>query len=82
MGCPVVQAFSESLGGFRARKGVLMTTSSFTSDARKYVEQIEKRIVLVDGVELAKLMFEHSFGVSSVANYEAKRIDTDYFEIS
>lgn len=82
VGRPVVQAFAGSLEGARARKGVLITTSSFTNDARQYVTQIEKRIVLVDGQQLARLMFEHDLGVSSVASYEVKQIDSDYFEES
>lgn len=82
VGRPVVQAFAGSLEGVRARKGVLITTSSFTADARHYVTQIEKRIVLVDGQQLAHLMFEHNLGVSSVASYEVKQIDSDYFEES
>ena len=80
VGRPVVQAFAGSLEGVRARKGVLITTSTFTADARHYVTQIEKRIVLVDGQQLSHLMFEHSLGVSSVATYDVKQIDSDFFE--
>ncbi len=80
VGRPVVQAFAGSLEGVRARKGVLITTSDFSSEARQYVSQIEKRIVLVTGQQLANLMFEHNIGVSSVASYEVKKVDTDFFE--
>ena len=80
VGRPIVQAFAGSLEGFRARKGVMITTSGYSKDAREYVGQIEKRIVLVDGPELARLMFELNLGVSPVTNYEVKRLDTDYFE--
>lgn len=82
VGRPVVQAFAGSLEGFRARKGVLITTSSFSADAIEYVRKIEKRIVLIDGPRLAKLMVQHNLGVSAVAVYELKRIDSDYFEES
>jgi restriction system protein len=82
VGRPVVQAFAGSLEGVRARKGVLITTSGFSADARQYVSQIEKRIVLVDGEQLAGLMFEHNLGVSPVASYEVKKVDTDFFEES
>jgi len=78
----VVQAFAGSLEGARAKKGVLITTSSFSAEARQYISQIEKRIVLVDGEELASLLFEHNLGVSPVASYEVKKVDTDYFEES
>lgn len=58
VGRPVVQAFAGSLDGRHAHRGVLITTSSFSADARTYVAGIEKRIVLVDGKEFARLMFE------------------------
>ena len=79
VGRPVVQAFAGSLEGQRARKGILITTSQFSSDARDYVERIEKKIVLIDGRLLANLMIEHGLGVATVATYEIKKIDSDYF---
>jgi restriction system protein len=79
VGRPIVQAFAGSLEGARARKGVMITTSSFTNDARSYVRQIEKRIVLIDGAHLASLMIQHNVGVALEATYEVKRVDLDYF---
>jgi len=80
VGRPIVQAFAGSLGGHRARKGVLITTSSFSSDAREYVDRIEKRIVLVDGQQLTQLMIDHNIGVNLVASYSIKKVDSDYFD--
>jgi restriction system protein len=80
VGRPVVQAFAGSLEGFRARKGVLITTSSFSQDALEYVQKIEKRIVLIDGKQLADLMIDHDIGVNIVQTYRIKRLDSDYFE--
>lgn len=80
VGRPVVQAFAGSLDGVRARKGVLITTSAFSADAHSFVQAIEKRIVLIDGPLLAKLMIQHSVGVALEATYEIKRLDTDFFE--
>jgi len=80
VGRPVVQAFIGSLEGFRARKGVLITTSSFSQDARNFVGQIEKKIVLIDGEQLANLMVEHNLGVSTVTTYDIKKVDSDYFD--
>lgn len=79
VGRPVVQAFAGSLEGQRARKGVLITTSDFSREARDYVRQIEKKIVLINGVELAKLMIDHGVGVTEVATYTVKKLDLDYF---
>lgn len=79
VGRPVVQAFAGSLEGVRARKGVLITTSSFTSDANAYVRQIEKKIVRIDGKMLAELMIQHNVGVGVEAVYQVKKLDSDYF---
>jgi restriction system protein len=80
IGRPVVQAFAGSLEGVRARKGVLITTSYFSQDALEYVQKIEKRIVLIDGKQLADLMIDHDIGVTAVQSYKLKRLDSDYFE--
>lgn len=80
VGRPVVQAFAGSLEGRRARKGVLLTTSTFTKDAQEYVNAIEKRIVLVDGRTLSELMIDHGVGVGEIATYKLARIDEDYFD--
>jgi restriction system protein len=80
VGRPLVQAFAGSLEGFRARKGVFITTSTFTPDALAYVERIERKIVLIDGTQLAELMIEHNVGVATTQTYTLKRLDSDYFE--
>ena len=79
VGRPGVQAFAGSLEGVRGRKGVFLTTSGFSDEAREYVSRIEKKIVLIDGEQLASLMVEFGVGVTKVATYEVKRVDTDYF---
>lgn len=79
VGRPIVQAFAGSLDGQRARKGVLITTSQFSQDARDFVDRIEKKIVLIGGEELAQLMIDHRIGVAEVATYTVKRTDLDYF---
>lgn len=76
---PIVQGFAGSLEGHRARKGVLITTSQFSSHARDYVDRIEKKIILVDGEQLAQLMIEHNVGVTAVNQYIIKKMDLDYF---
>ncbi|MDQ8153612.1 MAG: restriction endonuclease [Gemmatimonadota bacterium] len=80
VGRPVVQAFIGSLEGVRANKGVMITTSQFSADARSYVGQIGKKIVLIDGEQLANLMVEHNLGISVVTTYDVKKVDSDYFE--
>ncbi|MGE0541319.1 MAG: restriction endonuclease [Dehalococcoidia bacterium] len=80
VGRPVVQAFAGSLEGFKARKGVMITTSRFTSDAYDYISRIEKKIVLIDGDQLGQFMVDYGVGVTDVATYVVKRVDVDYFE--
>ena len=80
VGRPVVQAFAGSLEGHRARNGVPITTATFTREAREYVTRIEKRIVLIDGNELAQLMIDFDVGVAPVVTYQVKRLDEDYFD--
>lgn len=79
IGRPEVQAFTGSLEGHHAKKGVFITTSRFSNDAYEYVKKIEKRVVLIDGETLAQHMIDHNVGVSTVNTYEIKRIDSDYF---
>jgi restriction system protein len=80
VGRPVVQAFAGSLEGARARKGVLLTTSTFTREAEDYVRTIEKRIVLIDGPQLTQFMIDHGVGVDEIATYTLAQVDEDYFD--
>ncbi len=57
-----------------------MTTSDFTKDAESYASMIDNKIVLINGRQLADLMIDHGIGVTKIASYEIKRIDSDYFE--
>lgn len=80
VGEPVIQQFAGALDGKRASKGVFITTSTYSKDAKKYVDSLSKKIVLIDGKELASLMIEYNLGVSIKKSYIVKRIDTDYFD--
>ena len=79
VGRPEVQAFAGSMEGMRARKGVMITTSSFSREAEDYVGRIERKIVLIDGRRLADLMIDHDIGVTTARRYTVKRLDSDYF---
>lgn len=80
VGRPEIQKFAGALQGQRARKGVFITTSSFTNEAKKYASLIESKIILIDGEQLSRLMVEHNVGVSAVGQYEVKKLDSDYFD--
>lgn len=80
IGKPQIQQFSGALDEQKATKGVFITTSSYSKEAKQYVEKLNKKIVLIDGQELARYMIEYNVGVSTKQVYEVKRIDSDYFE--
>ena len=80
VGRPVIQQFAGALVGQNASKGVFITTSSYSKEARNYVAGLHQKIVLIDGNELAKYMIEYNVGVNTKKVYEVKRIDNDYFE--
>jgi restriction system protein len=79
VGRPEIQKFAGALQGHRARKGVFITTSAFSSDALDFVSRIDSKIVLIDGAALAKHMIDQDVGVSTLRSYEVKKIDSDYF---
>lgn len=82
VGRPDVMQFAGALQAQRANKGIFITTSRFTDDARNYVSQIGSKIVLIDGEQLTSLMIENDVGVSTVSMYPVKKIDSDYFDES
>lgn len=79
VGRPIVQAFAGSLEGMKAKRGVLITSSKFSKEAHEYIRLIEKRIILIDGEQLAQLLLEYNVGVSEAEQYIVKKIDYDYF---
>lgn len=79
VGRPEIQKFAGALQGHRARKGVFMTTSTFSKDAYEFVERIDSKIVLIDGAKLTRFMVDSGVGVSLETSYEIQRVDSDYF---
>lgn len=80
VGRPEIQKFVGALQGQRARKGVFITTSAYTSEAVDYASRIDTKVVLIDGARLAELMMDFDVGVTGAASYVVKRIDSDYFD--
>ncbi|MDQ6785589.1 MAG: restriction endonuclease [Acidobacteriota bacterium] len=76
---PEIQKFAGALLGNQARKGVFITTSDFTKEAKGYVKTISSNIILLNGEELAELMIDYNVGVSNATVYEIKKVDSDYF---
>ena len=80
IGRPEIQRFVGALHGKRAKKGVFITTSSFSVEAVAYVEHVDPKVVLLDGRRLTELMIDFGVGVSTLATYDVKRVDSDYFD--
>lgn len=79
VGRPEIQKFVGALAGQGAKKGIFITTSSFSKEARDFVPRNETKIVLIDGEELTQLMIDHDLGVTLQQTYAVKRIDNDFF---
>lgn len=80
VGRPEIQKFVGALAGNKANKGVFITSSGFTKEARNYANQVNQKVVLIDGVMLAELMMDYDLGVSTKDVFTVKRLDSDYFE--
>jgi restriction system protein len=80
VGRPEIQKFVGALYGRKAKKGIFITTSTYSKDAKDYVEGLDSRVILIDGAQLAELMFDYGIGVSTANSYVVKRIDSDFFE--
>ncbi|MDP2830029.1 MAG: restriction endonuclease [Sulfuricellaceae bacterium] len=80
VGRPEIQKFVGALAGNKANKGVFITSSGFTKEAKTYASQVNHRVILIDGPMLAELMMDYDLGVSTREVYTVKRLDSDYFE--
>ena len=79
VGRPEIQGFVGALYGKKAKRGIFITTSTFSKAAIDYAEGLDSRVVLINGTQLAELMFEYGLGVSTVNSYVVKRVDSDFF---
>lgn len=82
IGRPILQAFVGALSPHHAKKGVFITTSTFSSQAIEYAKAAEARIILIDGHQLCKYMLQFNLGVSTREVIEIKTIDSDYFDFN
>ena len=65
----------------KSTKGIFITTSDFTKEAREYASNLSHTIILINGKDLTKLMIEYNVGVQVSYSYDIKKIDNDYFEM-
>lgn len=79
VGRPEIQKFAGALQGKRAKKGIFITTSEFSSEAREYVRNVDAKIILINGRQFAEIMWEYNIGINNSAVYDIKKLDMDYF---
>jgi len=79
VGRPELHKFVGALAGQGAKKGIFITTSNFTKEAKEYTPKNETKIVLIDGEQLAQLMIDYNLGCTTHQIYQLKKIDSDYF---
>ena len=80
VGRPTIQSFVGAMTGGGCKKGVFVTSSTFTSEAKIFADGLtDVRLVLIDGVCLAKLMIEHCVGVQVKETIQVAKIDQDFF---
>jgi len=80
VGSKAIREFFGSLDRFKATKGLFVTASSYTSEARETAAALSKRIVLIDGNQLARLMIRHNVGCRIQETLDIKKVDEDFFE--
>lgn len=79
VGRPEIQKFVGALQGKRAKKGIFITTSTFSSNAYDYAQNLDVAVILIDGKKLAEYMIENELGVTVKQNYKIFNVDSDYF---
>lgn len=80
VGRPEIQEFVGALHGAQADRGIFITTSRFSPEARSYADRVAARVVLIDGQTFAQLMVDHNIGIQDRETYVIKRVDEDFFE--
>jgi restriction system protein len=79
VGAPAIREFVGALTGVGASGGIFITTSTFSSDAKKYVERLNPRVILIDGRELGRLMVEYGVGVTVSQTLKVSEVDENFF---
>lgn len=74
-----VRDFAGALGAHKSKKGIFITSSEFSDDARSFVKDTDIPIILIDGDKLTDYMYEYNLGVDTVDTYDVKKIDEDFF---
>lgn len=80
VGRPDIQGFAGALQGAGATRGVFITTSKFSAEARDFATRLPARVVLIDGPELGRLLVQYRVGVQVKHTFDVVEVDDDAFE--
>ena len=80
IGAGAIRDFFGALSLKKAQKGIFFTSSAFTTSAIRTATDLGMRIVLIDGVRLAKLMIRYNIGCRAEDTLYLKEVDEEFFE--
>jgi restriction system protein len=80
VGRPAIQQFVGSLNERKSKKGIFITSSYFSKEAKDSIKNFDVVIRLIDGMELAELMYHYDIGVDLKQTYALKEVSEEYFE--
>lgn len=77
---PEMQAFAGALQGAQTSRGVFVTTRRYSPGARQFADNVSMRLVLIDGLELTRLMVRYNVGADVRETFDLKQVDEEFFE--
>ena len=80
IGAGAIRDFYGALSLKKAHKGIFVTTSAFSQAAVETARGLGSRIVLIDGLQLSRLMIRYNVGCRDEDVLHLKKVDEDFFE--
>jgi restriction system protein len=80
IGAGAIRDFYGALSLKKAHKGIFVTTSAFSQPAIDTARGLGSRIVLIDGLQLSRLMIRYNVGCRDEDLLHLKKVDEDFFE--
>lgn len=80
IGAGAIRDFYGALSLKKAHKGIFVTTSAFSQPAIDTARGLGSRIVLIDGLQLSRLMIRYNVGCRDEDVLHLKKVDEDFFE--
>jgi restriction system protein len=80
IGAGAIRDFYGALSLKKAHKGIFVTTAAFSQPAVDTARGLGSRIVLIDGLQLSRLMIRYNVGCRDEDVLHLKKVDEDFFE--